>query len=89
MLAVDPAPVRQRIRATLRPVILEDGTKAQRADVIGGHAIIHEPDQPFSPGGYEGGRLVELFLDGGLKFGHMRCRDLDHAIARLAELEDK
>ena len=41
------------------------------------------------PLGHEGGIRVELFLAGEHKFGKIRCRDLDHVIARLAELEDK
>ena len=89
MPVVDRAPVRERIRATLHRVRLDDGTKAQRADVIGGHAIIHDPDPPLSPMGHEGGIQVELFLAGNAKFGEIRCRDLDHVIARLAKLEDK
>ena len=84
-----PSSARDRIRATLRRVRLDDGSEAQRADVIGGHAIIHDPDPPQSPMGHEGGIRVELFLIGDIKFGEIRCRDLDHVIARLAELEDK
>ena len=41
------------------------------------------------PLGHEGGIRVELFLAGDAKFGESRCRDLDHVIACLAELEDK
>ena len=89
MQVVDPAPVRDRIRASLRRVRLDDGSKAQRADVIGGHAIIHDPDPPLSPMGHEGGIRVELFLTGDHKFGEIHCRDLDQVIMRLAELEDK
>ena len=89
MQVVDPAPVRDRVRSTLRRVRRHDGSKAQRADVVGGHAIIHNPDPPMSPLGHEGGIRVELYLTGDHKFGEIRCRDLDHVIARLAELEDK
>ena len=89
MQVVDPAPVRERIRASLRLVRLEDGSMARRADVIGGHAIIHDVDPPLSPLGHEGGIRVEMFLTGDAKFGEIRCRDFDHVIARLAELEDK